>query len=133
MKALITLMFVCLIGSIYGQNSIYLDQISTSATDTITQTGSSNRIGTSSNRSSISGDSGTFTISQIGSSNALDFNLTGNSYTFSLTNTGDSNTLGLFLNGNSNTFSTTFTGSSNSMVLNSDGTSSGTKIGRAHV
>lgn len=124
LRIIFVLTFIAL--KAHAQNVIYLQQISTSATDNITQTGTSNRIGSSTTPSTINGDGGTFTISQIGSSNALDFNLTGGSYSFSLTNTGDSNTQGIYLNGNNNSFSGTFTGSSNTMLFNKDASTAGT-------
>ena len=60
------LIFLLLISSLYGQNTIYLDQISTSADVEIIQTGSSNRIGADGTPSTITGDNGIFTIKQIG-------------------------------------------------------------------
>jgi len=126
MKYLTLLLFVVLAVSVKAQNQIYLDQISTSATDTVTQTGASNRIGANGSQSTITGDNGTFNIKQIGDNNAIDFNLTGDNYTFKLWNTGDSNTQKLFMNGANNNFSAVFAGGSNSMVFNNDGTHTGT-------
>jgi hypothetical protein len=114
------LLFVC--GSLYGQNQIYLDQISTSASVTIEQQGSTNRIGTDGNPSTITGDDGTFTIKQIGDGNQIDFKLTGEDFYFKLWNTGDNNTQKIFMNGANNNFNTTIVGNSNSMVFNNDGT-----------
>ena len=124
-----TLLFVILLGfatTAFGQNAIYLDQISTSGTTTITQSGGTNRIGSSGTPSTITGDSGTFDIKQIGNGNHIDFALTGDTFQFKLWNTGDANVQKLYLTGANNQFSTVNTGNSNTMTFNSDGTSSGT-------
>jgi len=125
----IFLIFLLLASNLFGQNSIYLDQISTSGTVDIIQTGSSNRIGADGTASTITGDNGVFTIKQIGDGNAIDFNLTGDDWYFKLWNTGDNNTQKIFLNGSNNNFNTVITGNSNSIIFNSDGTSNGTTQG----
>jgi len=119
------LVLLLLTSSLYGQNSIYLDQISTSGTVDIIQTGSSNRIGADGTPSTITGDNGVFTIKQIGDGNAIDFNLTGDAWYFKLWNTGDSNIQKLFLNGGNNNFNTVITGNSNTIIFNSDGSING--------
>jgi hypothetical protein len=118
--------FMALVSGSYAQNTIYLDQISVSATTTILQTGSTNRIGSSGTPSSITGDTGTFDIKQIGAGNLLDFTLTGDDFDVTLWNTGDNNTQKIYLSGDTNFLDWTATGNSNDLVFNSDGSSAGT-------
>jgi len=111
----------------FGQNALYIQQISTSATVNVLQAGGSNRIGSTGLNSIFNGDSAVIDIKQVGNGNALDFNFTSASNTnIKLYNTGDSNTQGLYINGGTNTFDLEFTGSSNTMVFNSDASNSGT-------
>ena len=111
----------------FGQNALYVQQISTSAIVNVLQAGGANRIGSSGLNSIFNGDTAFIDIKQVGNGNALDFNFTSASNTnLKIYNTGDSNTQGLYINGGSNTFDLEFTGSSNTMVFNSDASNSGT-------
>jgi hypothetical protein len=110
----------------FAQSSIYLDQISTSGTTSITQTGGSNRIGSSGTPSTITGDSGTFNIRQIGTGNQMDFALNGDSYDFKMWNTGDSNLQKIYITGGNNRFDAAITGNANEIIFNSDASYSGT-------
>lgn len=103
-----------------AQNSIYLDQISTSASTTITQSGSTNRVGSSSTPSTITGDSGVFDIKQIGNGNQMDFALTGDSFAFKLWETGDANVRKIYITGGNNKFESVTIGNANETVFNSD-------------
>jgi len=116
----------------FGQNALYVQQISTSAIVNVLQAGGANRIGSSGLNSIFNGDTAFIDIKQVGNGNALDFNFTSASNTnLKLYNTGDSNTQGIYINGGSNTFDLEFTGSSNTMVFNSDASNSGTSQANA--
>jgi len=126
MKKLITLLLLLTMGTAYGQNALYLQQISTAAVVNVLQAGSTNRIGSSGVPSTITGDNVNFDIKQVGSTNAIDFAFNGNGTTLKLYNTGDSNTQGLYINGANNSLDIEFVGNSNSLLFNNDSTSGST-------
>jgi hypothetical protein len=109
-----------------AQNSIYVNQISTSGTTTLVQTGSSNTIGSAGTPSEITSDNVSFTMNQIGNSNAANFSFLGANLTLSSITTGNSNIQKYYVNGASNTLGLTFTGNSNTFVMNSDASPTGT-------
>ena len=78
-------------GSGAQANDVYIEQVGDGATITITQDGSSNRIGTSGTPSLIKGDANTVTIDQIGSSNELDIVINGTAVTAVVTTNGSNN------------------------------------------
>jgi hypothetical protein len=73
-------------------NDVYIEQVGSGATVTITQDGSSNRVGDEGTPSIIKGDANIVTIDQIGSSNALDMIINGAAVTATVTTTGSNNT-----------------------------------------
>ena len=75
-----------------ASNSIYVDQIGDGTTVNITQTGSGNQIGSSSNRSTLNGNNNLITIQQIGNSNITNKNINGDGATVTTNITGNSNT-----------------------------------------
>ena len=78
-------------GSGARANDVYIEQIGDGATVTITQDGSSNRIGTSNTPSIFKGDANLITIDQIGSSNELDIVVNGTAVTAIVTTNGSNN------------------------------------------
>ena len=72
-------------------NDIYIEQIGDGATVTLTQDGSSNRIGSENTPSIIKGDANVVTVDQIGSSNELDILINGTAVTATVTTTGSYN------------------------------------------
>lgn len=73
-------------------NDVYIEQVGDGATVTITQDGSSNRIGDNGTPSIIKGDANIVTIDQIGSSNTLDMIINGAAVTAIVTTNGSNNT-----------------------------------------
>ena len=78
-------------GSAVLANDVYIEQVGDGATVTITQDGSSNRIGDNGTPSIIKGDANIVTIDQIGSSNTLDVIINGAAVTAIVTTNGSSN------------------------------------------
>lgn len=72
-------------------NDVYIEQVGDGATVTITQDGSSNRVGSSGTPSIFKGDANLVTIDQIGSSNELDIVINGTAVTAIVTTTGSNN------------------------------------------
>ena len=72
-------------------NEVYVEQIGSSSTVTITQEGADNRIGTSQNPAYIGSGSNTVTIDQIGSTNALDMVVNGAGTNVTVSTTGSNN------------------------------------------
>jgi hypothetical protein len=72
-------------------NEVYVEQIGSSSTVTITQEGADNRIGTSQNPAYIGSGSNTVIIDQIGSTNALDMVVNGTSTDVTVSTTGSNN------------------------------------------
>ncbi len=105
---------------LFANNEIYLEQNGSTGTFNITQIGSANKFGTSTEVSSIDGDDNFFDISQIGNGNQLDINWEGGSNFFGLYLEGDSNTKRFDIIGDQNTFSTIILGSGNSYNVSKD-------------
>ena len=80
------------LGSGVQANDLYIEQVGDGATITITQDGSSNRIGDSGTPAIIKGDANIVTIDQIGSSNTLDMVINGAAVTATVTTNGSNNT-----------------------------------------
>jgi hypothetical protein len=72
-------------------NEVYVEQIGSGSTVTITQEGADNRIGTSQNPAYIGSGSNTVTIDQIGSTNALDMVVNGAGTNVTVSTTGSNN------------------------------------------
>ena len=104
-----------------GQNQLYVNQISTSGTTTLVQTGSSNRIGSAGTPSEITSDNVDFELRQVGDDNESDFSFIGNNLTLLSLTTGDSNISKMYMTGASNDINLAFTGNSNNFLLNKTG------------
>jgi hypothetical protein len=72
-------------------NEVYVEQIGSSSTVTITQEGADNRIGTSQNPAYIGSGSNTVIVDQIGSTNTLDMVVNGTSTDVTVSTTGSNN------------------------------------------
>ena len=73
-KIITTLAFICLASIGYGQNQIYVNQITTAGSTTLIQVGSLNKIGVSTGTpSDITGDNILFEMRQMGDNNTTDF------------------------------------------------------------
>jgi hypothetical protein len=72
-------------------NEVYIEQVGSSSTVTITQDGSDNRIGTSLNPAYIGSGSNTVVIDQIGSNNTLDMVVNGSGTDVTVSTTGSNN------------------------------------------
>ena len=123
-KLITTLAFICLASIGYGQNQIYVNQITTAGSTTLIQVGSLNKIGVSSGTpSDITGDNILFEMRQMGDNNTTDFSITGaNNLKLLSVATGNSNTQKYYLNGASNNMNIALTGNSNSVLFNKDTT-----------
>jgi len=89
------LSFLVMFQNAYAANSVYMDQIGDGSTISITQTGAGNAIGTSTTRSTFTGDNNTVTIQQIGNNNVTNMTVNGNGATITSTTTGSSNIINL--------------------------------------
>ena len=105
-----------------ANNEIYLEQEGTTGTFDITQVGSGNKIGSSTDISTIAGNDSDFDISQLGNSNVLNIEWDGGEADFDLYIEGDSNTQDLYVNGSQNTFENIFIGNGNSLTVSKDDT-----------
>ena len=105
----------------FGQNQLYVNQITTAGSTTFIQVGSTNKIGSSGTFSNITADNITFEIRQIGNNNNTDFSITGadNLKLLSVA-TGNSNTQKYYLNGANNNINVNLAGNSNSVLVNKD-------------
>mgnify|MGYP006295280085 CR=1 FL=1 len=76
-----------------AQNSVYIDQIGSNSTINVTQTGTDNQLGNTTNKTVLYGNNQAVTITQIGSYNTSAINAQGNNLTLTSNVTGDSNTV----------------------------------------
>ena len=106
-----------------ANNEIYLEQEGSTGTFDITQVGSSNRIGSSTDISTIAGDSSDFDISQIGNVNELDIEWEGDQTDFDLYIEGNGNKQDILVSGDQNTFTNTLLGDGNDISIKKDDTS----------
>ena len=88
-----------------ANNEIYLEQEGSTGTFDITQVGSGNKIGASTDISTIAGDSSDFDISQIGNGNVLDIEWEGDQTDFDLYIEGNSNLQDILVSGDGNDIS----------------------------
>ena len=101
-----------------ASNSIFMDQIGDGAVIGVTQTGSSNELGTVSNRSSFSGTNNTVTVTQIGNQNSQKVNMTGDGYTLLSTINGNTNQVDIECTScTASNITTTVTGSGNLVTI----------------
>lgn len=89
-KATVLVMAVLGFSSVYA-NDVYIEQVGDSSTINITQQGTGNTIGDSTNPAFIGGGSNVVTIDQIGSSNILSMVVNGASTSVTLSTTGSGN------------------------------------------
>jgi hypothetical protein len=95
-----------------------MDQIGDGAVIGVTQTGSSNELGTVSNRSSFSGTNNTVTVTQIGNQNSQKVNMTGDGYTLLSTINGNTNQVDIECTScTASNITTTVTGSGNLVTI----------------
>jgi hypothetical protein len=105
----------------FGQNQLYVNQITTAGSTTFIQVGTGNRVGSSGTFSNITADNITFETRQIGNNNATDFSITGanNLKLLSVVN-GNSNTQQYYLDGSDNNMNINLAGNSNNVLVNKD-------------
>jgi hypothetical protein len=89
-KLLTVIMAIGLANSAWA-NEVYVEQVGSSSTVTITQEGADNRIGTSQNPAYIGSGSNTVIIDQIGSTNTLDMVVNGTGTNVTVSTTGSNN------------------------------------------
>ena len=87
---LIVAMMAAGIGAAWA-NEVYVEQVGSASTVTITQEGADNRIGTSLNPAYIGSGSNTVIIDQIGSTNTLDMVVNGTGTDVTVSTTGSNN------------------------------------------
>lgn len=96
MRRIIGTMAVILSAVFWGSgaqaNDIYMEQVGDGTTITLTQTGSSNSIGTSTIPAYIGGNSNTITVDQIGGGNTLDLMVNGSAIVATVYTVGSNNT-----------------------------------------
>ena len=113
-----------------ASNLIIVDQIGSSSTIDLTQTGLGNSIGDATNHAIINGNSNAITIDQIGNNNTAAYSVDGNGNTLSHTFTGNYNQLSLLcvtcsaitmtdvINGNSNIIHRNFDTTASTSTIN---------------
>ena len=117
-----------------ASNNVLVDQIGSSSTINLTQTGSGNNIGDTTNHANFNGNSNLITIDQIGNNNDAAVSVDGDGNTLSFYYNGNYNQLSMLcsmcsmititdtINGNSNIINRTFdtTGGTSTLDINSD-------------
>jgi hypothetical protein len=88
---LLTILIAVGFATTVAANEVYIEQVGSSSTVTVTQDGSDNRIGTSLNPAYIGSDSNTVVIDQIGSNNTLDMVVNGAGTDVTVSTTGSNN------------------------------------------
>ena len=106
-------------------NSVYVDQIGTGSTISLTQTGASNEIGNSTKPATINGNNNNVTIEQIGDGNVSKLDLSGTGATVTSNITGNNNTVDIDCGAGAGTCSTssivnTISGDGNVVTQKSD-------------
>jgi len=109
-----------------ASNSVYMDQVGDGSTISITQSGSSNEIGSSSTRSTFNGNNNNVSVDQIGNGNITHMQVYATGATITKNIIGNTNTTNLNCGGmgtscGASTISNTITGDSNSVTHNVDG------------
>ena len=105
----------------FGQNQLYVNQITTAGSTTFIQVGTGNRVGSSSTFSNITADNINFELRQVGDNNSTDFSITGaNSLKLLAVATGNSNTQQYYFNGANNRMNVNLAGNSNNVLVNKD-------------
>jgi len=88
---LLTIMIMLGLTATVHANEIYIEQVGSGSTVTITQEGADNRVGTSQNPAYIGSGSNTVIIDQIGSNNTLDMVVNGTATDVTVSTTGNNN------------------------------------------
>jgi hypothetical protein len=88
---LLTMLIAVGFATIVAANEVYIEQVGSSSTVTITQDGTDNRIGTSLSPAYIGSGSNTVIIDQIGSNNSLDMVVNGAGTDVTVSTTGSNN------------------------------------------
>jgi hypothetical protein len=119
------LSFLVMVQYANAANSIYMDQVGDGTNISITQTGAGNAIGTSTSRSTFTGDNNTVTIQQIGNNNVTNMTVNGDGATISSITTGSSNIMNLECGANGgacgpSTITKTVTGDGNQVTQSTD-------------
>lgn len=78
-----------------ASNNVYVDQIGSGSTISLTQTGNSNVIGNPTDKAIFNGQNNTVTIDQIGNTNLMSVNVQGDGVTVNSLVTGDNNTISM--------------------------------------
>jgi hypothetical protein len=108
-----------------ASNNVYVDQIGSGSTISMTQTGNSNAIGNATDKAIINGQNNIVTIDQIGNSNITSVNVQGDGVNVNSLVTGDNNIVGIACGvGGTCTDSTinnTITGDGNTITQTADG------------
>jgi hypothetical protein len=108
-----------------ASNSVYVDQIGSGSTISMTQTGNSNVIGNSTDKAIFNGQNNTVTIDQIGNTNLMKINVQGDGVTASSLVTGDNNSItmlcGVSGTCTGSTLNNTITGDNNTITQKADG------------
>jgi hypothetical protein len=108
-----------------ASNSVYVDQIGSGTTISMTQTGNSNVIGNSTDKAIFNGQNNTVTIDQIGNTNLMKINVQGDGVTASSLVTGDNNTIemqcGVGGSCTGSTLNNTVTGDNNTVTQKAQG------------
>jgi hypothetical protein len=107
------------------QNSIYVDQVGSGSTISLTQTGVGNIIGNSTTKAVFNGNNNSVTVDQIGNSNILAINVQGAGTTITSSTTGDGNDVSIScgVGGDCTTslITNTIVGDGNTVVQNTEG------------
>lgn len=88
---LLTMLIAVGFATIVTANEVYIEQVGSGSTVTITQDGTDNRIGTSLSPAYIGSGSNTVIIDQIGSNNSLDMVVNGSGTDVTVSTTGSNN------------------------------------------
>ena len=116
-KTALTILLTLFTSFALANNEIYLEQEGTTGNFDITQVGSGNKIGSSTDISTIAGSDSDFDISQLGNGNELNIEWSGGEADFDLYIEGDSNKQDLIITGTQNTFENIFIGSGNELTI----------------
>jgi len=124
-------MFVSVISNAYAAgNGVYIDQIGNNSTVNVTQTGSGNQLGNSTQSTALHGDSQTVTIDQVGMNNVANVSIDGAGTSVTSQVNGNNNNVNINCGvggscGNS-TLRANASGSGNSLSITSMGNSTST-------
>ena len=101
-----------------ADNKIYIDQVGEGINLEITQSGQSNKVGTSTTRANLSGDDQIIAISQIGDGNEMLLDVNGSGTTVVVDNQGNYNLVDIDQVGSDALIQAVITGDYNSLIFN---------------